>query len=62
MHEEIYPSRRHDGSEWLANNTDEAQLARNPMFMKACLIFVKGDWAEFCERLGFPNWNSSLRP
>ena len=26
------------------------------------VVHLKGDWSEFCTTLGFPNWNSSMRP
>eukprot|EP00969_Alexandrium_andersonii_P351359 15435252-Alexandrium_andersonii.AAC.1 len=29
---------------------------------KGAVILFKGDWAEFCHTLGFPNWASALRP
>ena len=25
-------------------------------------MYIKGDWPEFCERLGFPTWQSVVRP
>ena len=30
--------------------------------MKMALVHIKGDWAEHCGTLGFPNWTSGLRP
>ena len=27
----------------------------------SCCIQIRGDWAEFCDRLGFPAWQSSYR-
>ena len=62
LHEGIYPHCRHDGHAWNASDTARSEVAGKPMPMKACLLLVKGDWAEFCERLGFPSWSSSLRP
>jgi hypothetical protein len=32
------------------------------MATRAVCVFLKGDWAEFCERLGFPTWKPGLRP
>ena len=32
------------------------------MQTKAALLQLRGDWAEFCERFGFPTWASGLRP
>ena len=29
---------------------------------RAACIQIRGDWAEFCERLGIPTWQSSYRP
>ena len=28
----------------------------------ACILYVKGDWAEYAGTLGLPNWNDGLRP
>ena len=32
------------------------------MKKRAACIQIRGGWAEFCERLGFPTWQRSYRP
>lgn len=62
LYEGTFPTTRHDGVGWRASDSARAALAGKPMTKKACLIYLKGDWAEFCARFGFPTWNSNLRP
>ena len=57
-----YPASRHDGSPWAATDSTRRDLSRQPMKMRGAIIRFKGDWAEFCERLGCPTWASGLRP
>jgi hypothetical protein len=38
------------------------QLAGSALRYKGALVHLKGDWEEFCARLGFPTWQSSMRP
>ena len=57
-----YPTSRHDGEPWLVTDNYRRELAGQPLTMKSAIIRLKGDWAEFCERFGFPTWQSSLRP
>ena len=57
-----YPEKRHDGAVWAQDDSERATLAGTPLKFRCCLLFVKGDWAEFCERLGFPGWASGTRP
>jgi len=39
-----------------------AARAGTPIRMRACCLYVKGDWAEYSATLGFPTWSDSLRP
>ena len=57
-----YPTRRHDGTPF--GNKDEARAAKagTNFVCKAALVHLKGDWAEFCERMGFPSHASNIRP
>ena len=57
----VYPAERHDGSPWKPSDAARAVLANTPLGVKAALIHVKGDWAEYNSTLGFPAWNSSVR-
>jgi len=68
MGEGVYPDMRHNGQDWftdiLGNASDSVRstLAGTALKVKSILLQIKGDWAEFCERLGFPTWASVLRP
>ena len=57
----VWPHARHDGSAWGATDSIRAAKAGTPM-RRAVLVQLRGDWMEFCERLGLPNWSSGLRP
>lgn len=57
------PERRHDGTPF-SDMHDELRLAAMGIALTfpAAVLKLKGDWQEFCERLGFPNWQSGIRP
>ena len=56
-----FPAHRHDYCKW--SEQDRARSARAGERMRKCaLLLIKGDWMEYCERLGFPTWRSNLRP
>ena len=57
----MFPTARHDGTEWSARDGKRAAKAGSNL-RKCALLHIKGDWMEYCERLGFPTWRSSLRP
>ena len=58
-----HPASRHDGSEF-DEVADAVRVAAKGTLLrfKGALIHLKGDWAEFVERFGFPTWASSYRP
>ena len=58
----VYPMRRHDGSPFTEEEQHRADRAGSLMRLKAAVVYVKGDWAEFCERFGFPTHSSTMRP
>ena len=58
----IWPHARHDNLPWCEQDSHRASMAGRAMPMKAILLQFRGDWAEFCERLGVPTWHSLLRP
>jgi hypothetical protein len=60
----VHPDRRHDGSGFLANLSDKvrSQKAGIRLRFRAACLWIKGDWQEFVERLGFPTWQSYTRP
>jgi hypothetical protein len=57
-----HPLTRHDNTVWQERDCDRALVAGQPTRVRAALCQIKGDWAEFCSRFGFPNWASSTRP
>ena len=54
-----FPDFRHDGS---ALDPTRLQLAGSVMAIRAILMYIKGDWAEYAQSLGFPTWQSNVRP
>ena len=58
-----FPNSREDGLPWDEGVDDRRKdLAGKAMKLRACLLYVVGDWAEYCSTLGFPQWNSVMRP
>jgi hypothetical protein len=57
-----WPSHRHDGSQWWADDAKRQARAGEKMMMPGAVLFVKGDWSEYCGTLGFPQWQDGLRP
>ena len=55
------PARRFDKKEWLQTDKWRASLAGQEV-IKFMMIWDKGDWAEICERIGYPTWTSATRP
>ena len=55
------PSRRFDGKEWLETDRWRASLDGQEV-IKFMMLWNKGDWAEVCERNGYPTWGSATRP
>ena len=53
------PATRHDGS---PVTEDWRVAAVGTKFEPCCLLQYRGDWLEFCERLGWWTWRSALRP
>ena len=63
LHDGVYPPCRHDSASWQEpGDLGRKRLAGSNMKMKAVVVWVKGDWMEFCERLGYPTWASNMRP
>ena len=58
----VYPSRRHTGHPFEANDSMRAALAGAQMGLKAIVLWVKGDWAEYATTFGFAGWRDALRP
>jgi hypothetical protein len=60
--EGIMPSPRRDHQPWTEQDKSRASKAGRAFARKGILLRFKGDWPELTERIGLPNWNSSLRP
>ena len=57
-----YAEGRHDRSPWHETDIDRASMAGGAAVAVYCLLWIKGDWAECATTLGFPSWNSAIRP
>ena len=62
--EGVHPSRRHDGGSFSESFHDEHRkdAAGRKLRFKVAILKLRGDWQEFAERLGFPTWQSGIRP
>ena len=49
----VYPSSRHDGTEWSVTDTVRSRLAGLAMRFRAVVIDINGDWAELANTHGF---------
>ena len=59
----IYPACRHDFKDFdAAHDADRIELVGKPMLHRYFLLYIKGDWSEYCSTFGFPTWQSSYRP
>ena len=58
-----WPTRRHDLEPWQhpQDSIREAK-AGQPLAIRGVVLQLRGDWAEFQQRLGFPSWASNMRP
>ena len=57
-----WPQERHDETPWQDRDSHRSESAGKALTVRGALIQIKGDWSEFCSRLGFPNWASNVRP
>ena len=57
----VHPAAKHDGTAFDVSDSHRRDLA-GQTFSPAAILFFKGDWAEFTERLGYPTCASNLRP
>ena len=56
------PHRRHDSRPWGIRDDDRARSAGNELPVRVAVLYVRGDWSEYCSTLGFANWKDALRP
>ena len=58
-----YPNCRHDNTPFhTVADAFRINLAGLAMKTRGAILKLKGDWQEFCDRFGFPIWQSGLRP
>lgn len=57
-----WPTNRHDGTPWAESDANRFQNAGKELPFKACVVYLKADWAEFSKTLGFSSWASALFP
>lgn len=60
----VFPTTRHDRSNFHADGTDSTRsaLAGDRMPFRGIVLQIKGDWQEFVSSIGFPSWASALHP
>ena len=56
-----YPAQRHDSTDFEGGSWRQG-VAGSTLGVFGCLLYIKGDWAEFCSTFGFPTWRDGLRP
>ena len=60
--EGCWPSKRHDDTDFAQGDDSRSERAGQRMKFRCAVVHLKGDWSEFCERMGFPTWASCTRP
>ena len=58
----IFPAGRHDGQPWRASDEGRQGKAGEHIGFRCAVVFLKGDWSEYCHTMGFPMWNDTQRP
>ena len=53
---------RHDGSDWTTADSDRRSRSGRELAFRGILLFLKGDWSEYANTIGFTPWNDILRP
>ena len=56
------PTNRHDRKPWNQCESKTRDRAGKELLFRGCLVFIKGDWAEYSGTLGFANWGDGVRP
>jgi len=57
-----FPARRHDGECWKEGDRSRADSAGKLLRARCCVVWLKGDWAEYQSTFGLPSWRDSMRP
>ena len=59
----MYPAQRHDRQDFSTDrDRARAACAGEPMRGRACLLYIKGDWAEYAHTFGLAPWGDGTRP
>eukprot|EP00959_Pyramimonas_sp_CCMP1952_P456977 9474064-Pyramimonas_sp.AAC.1 len=58
----VMPQCRHDGGAFRNGDTVRMQEAGKPLGWRACVLFIKGDWAEHVHSFGYPLWSTDGHP
>ena len=58
----LYEGTNWDGTAFTEDQALMRDKAGQALQMRMLLLHIQGDWAEYCERMGFPTWQSGLRP
>lgn len=58
----VYPTSRHDKTDWLPNDCWRELLAGAALGFTAVCLFIKGDWVELSTTLGMPTWKDEVAP
>jgi hypothetical protein len=59
----IFPAEGCDGQPWAASaDPTRRSMAGLPLALRAAVVQVKGDWAEYSHSLGFPTWRHMEYP
>lgn len=56
------PLTKPDGQAWSADDGARLTSAGGDMSVRACVVYLKADWAEFSKTLGLTSWASTLFP
>eukprot|EP00969_Alexandrium_andersonii_P172900 7643099-Alexandrium_andersonii.AAC.1 len=60
--EGAWPSTRHDGTAFTAEENWRQERAGQRFGFRVAVVVLKGDWAEYASSLGFPTWASNSDP
>ena len=56
------PEQRHDQQPWRVTDEGRAAEGGKQLPIRVAVVYIKGDWSEYCSSLGLPNWRDALRP
>lgn len=62
MINKVWPSSRHDGSDFTPRDSHRSSKAGEPLPFRGAVLDIRGDWSEFANRLGFKSWATTHNP